>query len=90
MHIDDIARLKLLAPFMHNHMITAEVSHPTFFAVKNAADTATAAIMQLSDRTGHGKTAKLWIQDALERRDFETVKIAGERNPADILSKLVP
>ena len=53
------------------------------------------ATIGLSHRAGLGKarhieTAELWIQDALERREFELLKIPGEQNPADILTKPVP
>lgn len=35
-------------------------------------------------------TANIWIQDALERREFELSRVPGEQNPADIITKQVP
>lgn len=53
------------------------------------------ATIGVSYRAGLGNAwyiqkAELWIQDALERREFELCKIAGDRNPAEAPTKPVP
>lgn len=52
------------------------------------------ATQGLSHRAGLGKArhiemANVWIQDALDRREFELVKISGGYKPADVLTKPV-
>ena len=54
---------------------------------------ATAAI-GIARRRGLGKvrhlaTADLWVQDRLKKKDFSLVKIPGNENPADMLTKYV-
>ena len=54
-----------------------------------------AAAIWICQRSGIGRVrhlavGQLWIQEGLRRGDFELYKIAGNRNPADILTKSVP
>lgn len=51
--------------------------------------------MGLSRRAGFGKarhseTAELWVHDALERQEFELVKLGRESKPAAFLAKPLP
>ena len=53
-----------------------------------------AAAIGICRRRGLGKirhlaTADLWVQDRLKRRYVELVKIPGQENPADMLTKHV-
>lgn len=53
------------------------------------------ATIGLSHRAGLGKarhmeSPELWIQDAVERREFELIKAGGESNPAAVLAKPAP
>ena len=53
-----------------------------------------AAAVGICRRRGLGKirhlaTADLWIQDRLQKKDFELHRIPGVSNPADILTKHV-
>ena len=48
--------------------------------------------MGICKRTGIGKvrhlaTGQLWVQDRIRTKDFELYKVAGDDNPADMLTK---
>lgn len=52
MNHDDGSRIKFLAPFLHNHMISAEDRHANYDSARDAADALNSAII----------TAKLWYE----------------------------
>ena len=54
--------------------------------------TDSSAAIGICKRTGIGKvrhlaTGQLWVQDRIRTKDFELFKVAGEDNPADMLTK---
>ena len=54
--------------------------------------TDSSAVIGICKRTGIGKvrhlaTGQLWVQDRIRTKDFELFKVAGEDNPADMLTK---
>lgn len=68
MNEDERAQIKFLAPFMHNHMITAEVRHPSYDAVKDAADSVNTAIVRNSIMV-RGCTPRAGIEMSPSRRE---------------------
>lgn len=59
---DDASRIKFLAPFMHNHMVSAEVRHATCDTDKDAAESVNSVIT----------TAKIMVRGVQSRAGVET------------------
>lgn len=71
-------------PIMYNHMITAEVRHPTFDAVKDATDSVNTAIVR-AGVTVRGSTPRAGIETSPSRRESLKVWLSSK----DLLANLI-
>lgn len=68
LHPEDRDSIRFLAPSMHNHMVAAEVRHPSYEAAKDAADNINCAITRAGISI-RGCVPKAGVETSPSRRE---------------------